>query len=47
MFGKSKKNEGKVEERRKNTFQRGMETHNVSVTRDLSDPLIQRDKEVN
>lgn len=47
MSGESKKSEGKAEERRKITFQRSMETHNISVTRDLSDPLIQRDKEVN
>lgn len=47
MSGESKKNEEKVDKRRKNTFQRSMETYNVNVARDLSDPLIQSDKEVN
>lgn len=39
-------NRGNVDERRKNTFQRGMETH-VSLARNLSDTLIQSDKEIN
>lgn len=47
MSGKSKKDEEKDDERRKNTFQRSMVTYNVSTARDLSDPLIQSDKEVN
>lgn len=46
MSGESKKNEIKVDEKRKNTFQRSMEMYNVSVARDLSDPLTQSDKEV-